>query len=127
MFTECKDNFLERNYQFKNGSLGRWNREEHIFLLNTALTVRSGEPGSLLDLWRDFTNATIQYIADYSNCAFLLMGKPAQAKDMFISDKSRIVKCVHPSPLSAHRGFFGSKVFSQIEEKVGIINWESGP
>jgi uracil-DNA glycosylase len=95
--------------------------------LNTALTVRSGEPGSLLDLWRDFTNATIQYIADYSNCAFLLMGKPAQAKDMFISDKSRIVKCVHPSPLSAHRGFFGSKVFSQIEEKVGIINWESGP
>jgi uracil-DNA glycosylase len=125
MFQEIKSNFPERNYKLVDGNLGRWNDEEHIFLLNTALTVRENEPGSLLKEWQAFTNAVIQYIHDRSDCVFLLMGKPAQTKEQFIEDKSRIIKCVHPSPLSAYRGFFDSKVFLKIEEKVGEICWET--
>lgn len=139
IFKEISGEFPERNYKFTNGSLERWFDEEHIFLLNTALTVLEHKPGSHLKFWGDFINATIQYIADYNpTCIFLLMGKPAQYKTEFIASKSihskkelikrhtRIIMCVHPSPLSANRGFFGSDVFKEIEERIGYeINWQN--
>lgn len=126
MFKEIKTEFPKRNYIFKNGSLERWFEEENIFLINSALSVLEGTPGSLLSFWSAFTDATIQYIADYNeSCVFLLMGKPAQTKSMFIGDKNRIVTCVHPSPMSASRGFFGSNVFKTIESKIGKINWQN--
>lgn len=126
MFKELKAEFPERKYKFEGGGLSRWADEEDIFLLNSALTVRRGEPGSLLEYWYDFTDAIIQYIADYNpDCVFLLMGSPAKAKGRFIKNKNRIVDCAHPSPMSAHRGFFKSNVFKRIEELVGEINWSN--
>jgi len=128
IFKEIQNEFPDRNYQFRSNSLERWVYEEGIFLLNTGLTVKENEPGSLLEYWYDFTDAIIQYISMYNTeCIFLLMGKPAESKSRFITDKSRIVTSVHPSPLSAYRGFFDSDTFVKIEKKLGHeINWESG-
>jgi uracil-DNA glycosylase len=54
----------------------------------------------------------------------LLLGNFAKAKEGLISDKERVIKGVHPSPLSAHNGFFGSMIFRKVEELVGInIDW----
>lgn len=126
IFKELQNEFPERDYDFNSNNLSRWFEEEDIFLLNTALSVRQGEPGSNIDLWRDFTNAVIKYISDYNeNCVFLLLGKPAQSKSVFIDDKSRIVSGVHPSPLSASKGFFNSGIFKRVEELVGEINWNT--
>ena len=126
IFKEINDEFPERKYDFKTGDLGRWNDEENIFLLNTALSVKASEPGSLLDEWREFTVAVIDYIDRYNpNCVFLLMGRPAQLKAQYIEKKDRIITCVHPSPLSASKGFFGSGVFKAIEDIVGPINWQT--
>lgn len=131
-FQELKTEFPERNYKLTSGDLSRWLDEEDIFLVNVALTVKKGEPGSNIELWRDFTNAVIQYISRYNdNCVFLLFGLPAKKvishildKDGNI-DKKRIETCTHPSPLSAFKGFFGSNIFKKVEAKVGPINWET--
>lgn len=131
IFKEIKSNFPNRNYQFKTNDLSRWHDEEGIFLLNVALLVEEGKPGSYLDEWRQFANAIIQYVGDYNEtCVFLLMGKPAQGKRNFISNEKRIVECTHPSPLSANGkngigAFFGSNAFIEIENIVGEINWDT--
>lgn len=126
MFDEIKREFPKRNYNFEGNSLVRWFDEENFFLLNSALTVLEGEPKSLLHLWYDFTDAIIQYIADYNQtCIFLLMGNPAKAKSAFIQNKSRIVSCAHPSPLSV-RHFIGCNAFKKVESKLGYeINWSN--
>jgi uracil-DNA glycosylase len=124
IFKEINNEFPKRKYNLKSGCIERWFNESNIFLLNSALTVREGDPGSLMKFWYDFTDAIIQFIADYnSKCVFLLMGSPAKTKSRFIADKDRIVSCTHPSPMSAHRGFFGSGVFIEIENLVGEIDW----
>lgn len=131
IFTEIGTNFPKRKYKFLTNDLSRWHEEEGIFLLNVALIVREGDAGSFLPEWRNFANAIIKYISDYNeNCVFLLMGKPAQGKGNIITDKTRIVECTHPSPLSAYGkngkgAFFGCKAFNEIEDKVGKINWET--
>ena len=131
MFKEIKHEFPERNYTLSSGNLSRWYDEEDIFLINVALTVKAGGAGSLLPLWQDFTNAMIQYIATYNKeCVFLLMGSPAKKVIPYIlfddnNNKERIETCIHPSPLSAYRGFFGSNVFKKIEKRIGPINWET--
>jgi uracil-DNA glycosylase len=57
-------------------------------------------------------------------CVFLLLGNFAKEKAKLINDKSRIVLGVHPSPLSANRGFFGSNIFKEIDDKLGYkIDW----
>ena len=78
-----------------------------------------------MDIWKDFTNDVIKYINDNNNkCIFLLLGKFAKTKEIFITNKENIVTGVHPSPLSAHNGFFGSNVFKLVEEKLGHeIDW----
>jgi len=127
IFKEISLEFPSRKYQFTNGSLERWFNDENIFLINSALSVLDSAPGSLLKFWYDFTNATLQYIADYNDkCAFLLMGSFAHDKERFINRHKRIVKSIHPSPMSAHRGFFGSNIFIQIEKIIGKkINWQN--
>ena len=124
MFKEIMNEFPERNYNLSGNNLLLW-RKQGIFLLNTALTVKSGQPKSLVKQWSHFTDAVIQYIADYNEkCVFLLMGGPAKQKSDLISCKTRIVTCVHPSPFSAYSGFFGSNAFIKVEEKLGYeIDW----
>ena len=140
MFKEIKIEFPSRNYNFTNGSLERWFEEENIFLLNSSLSVLEHQPGSLMKFWYDFTNATIQYISEYNEkCVFLLMGSFAHSKIDFITiktiiqeknnvwkRKNRIIKAVHPSPMSAYRGFFNSNIFIRIEKILDReINWQN--
>lgn len=100
-----------------DGDLTRWARQG-VLLLNTALTVREGasKAGSHLQLgWGAVTDAVISAVSrERPHVVFLLWGNPAQAKRSLI-DESRhlVVASAHPSPLSARRGFFGSKPFSR--------------
>ena len=100
-----------------DGDLTRWARQG-VLLLNTALTVREGasKAGSHLSLgWSAVTDAIIAAVSrERPHVVFLLWGNPAQAKRHLI-DESRhlVITSAHPSPLSARRGFFGSKPFSR--------------
>jgi len=125
IYKELRIEFPERNYTWFSGNLERWFYKEKIFLLNASLTVVKNNPGSHMDIWKDFTNDVIKYINDNNNkCIFLLLGKFAKTKEIFITNKENIVTGVHPSPLSAHNGFFGSNVFKLVEEKLGHeIDW----
>lgn len=130
IYKELEAEFPERGYNFTTGNLDRWFHEEKIFLLNAALTVVKGKPGSHLKKWEEFTNSTMEFISKQnSNCVFLLLGNFAKEKEIFINNTNNnnktIIKGVHPSPLSAHNGFFGSNIFKQIEEVVGKINWQN--
>ena len=98
-----------------SGNLERW-AQQGILLLNATLTVRAKEPGSHQKKgWEKFTNAVIQSISDKKeNVVFILWGAYAQKKGLIIDNKKHfIIKSAHPSPFSAHKGFFGSKPFSQ--------------
>jgi uracil-DNA glycosylase len=127
IFKELMNEFPERGYQFDHGDLTQWFEKEKIFLLNTALTVEKNNPGSHCSQWCQMTDAVIQEIAEKNKkCIFLLLGKHAQEKEKLITNKSRIVKCVHPSPLSASKGFFNSGIFKEVETKLKKeINWQN--
>jgi len=107
-----------------DGDLMPWARQG-ILLLNTVLTVEEAKAGSHQNLgWEIFTDNIIKYISQ--NCkdiVFLLWGSPAIKKRVLIDEKSHyILTAVHPSPLSAYRGFFGCKHFSKTNEiliKIG--------
>ncbi len=114
----------------KNGNLERW-ATQGVLMLNSILTVDEGSPNSHKDIgWEQFTDAVIHKIsAEKSNIVFLLWGTKAIAKMEIIACKKHLVLTApHPSPLSAYRGFFGCKHFSQTNHyfrKLGIteINW----
>ncbi|MBM3185740.1 MAG: uracil-DNA glycosylase [Bacteroidetes bacterium] len=101
-----------------NGNLERW-AKQGVLLLNTVLTVEEGKPDSHNGLgWENFTDAVIQKInSEKEGVVFMLWGSKAIVKE-FMIDKSKhlILKSVHPSPLSAYRGFFGCKHFSKSNE-----------
>lgn len=102
----------------QSGNLDHW-AQQGVLLLNSTLTVEDGEAGSHQNWgWETFTDTIIQRISDErEHVVFLLWGKPAQAKEPLIdTSKHLILKATHPSPLSARRGFFGSKHFSQTNE-----------
>jgi uracil-DNA glycosylase len=125
IYKELQIEFPQRNYEFKHGNLEKWFYREKIFLLNASLSVIKNKPGSQMDIWEEFTNDTIKFISDNNpTCIFLLLGNFAKAKDKFITDKKRVIKGIHPSPLSAHNGFFHSGIFKQVEELLGKqIDW----
>lgn len=102
----------------KDGNLERW-ANQGVLLLNATLTVRAHQAGSHQNKgWETFTDAVIHKLAEErSGLVFLLWGSYAQKKGEFINPKKHLVlKSVHPSPLSAHRGFFGNHHFSQANE-----------
>jgi len=102
----------------KDGNLSAW-AERGVLLLNSILTVESGSPGSHKDFgWEEFTNLIIKALSDKkTNLVFILWGAYAQSKKILIdSSKHLIIATSHPSPLSAHRGFFGSKPFSKTND-----------
>ena len=102
----------------KSGNLEQWEKEG-VLLLNTVLTVEKGSPNSHKDFgWQRFTDVVIKKLSDdKEHLVFILWGAPAQKKEMLIDTQRHLVlKSVHPSPLSAYRGFFGSKVFSKTNE-----------
>jgi len=113
-----------------HGNLTHW-AEQGVFLLNASLTVRAGEPMSHSKIgWAEFTDTVIKKISEEKeHVVFLLWGKFAQEKRVLIDEsKHLILRAAHPSPLSAHAGFFGCKHFSKANEwlvKNGIdpIDW----
>lgn len=114
----------------RSGNLERW-ADQGVLLLNATLTVRGGAAGSHQHQgWEEFTDAVIKTLSDKKNhLVFLLWGSYAQKKGAVIdTDKHLVLKSPHPSPLSAHAGFFGSRHFSQTNEylkKQGFtpIDW----
>ena len=125
IYKELQNEFPERDYKFTSGNLENWFYREKIFLLNSSLSVIKGKPGSMMDIWEEFTNDVIKFISEQnSTCIFLLLGNFAKAKETFIKDKERIIKGVHPSPMAASHGFFGSNIFKIVEEKLNQkIDW----
>lgn len=114
-----------------HGFLKRWVRKERILLLNSALTVIEKKSNSHQALWSNFTDKLIKYISDKSpHTVFLLMGNFAIGKSKLINtEKHKIFTTVHPSPLSASHGFFGCKVFKNINDYLQSqneqpINWK---
>jgi len=99
-----------------HGHLTAW-AERGVLLLNTVLTVREGEPNSHKGQgWETFTDAVVEALDRRDRpVAFVLWGSHAQAKGARIdATKHFVLRSPHPSPLSAHRGFFGSRPFSRI-------------
>ena len=125
IFKELQNEFPERNYNFVSGNLEQWFYREKIFLLNASLTVIEGKAGSHMKQWESFTNSVIEFISTQNpSCVFLLLGNFAKSKEKYISNKENIVNGVHPSPLSAHNGFFNSNIFIKVEELLNEkIDW----
>lgn len=97
-----------------HGNLQRW-AEQGVLLLNSVLTVRAHEAHSHRNRgWEVFTDKVIDVINARPAVGFVLWGKPAQKKSGGIDDRHLVIKSAHPSPLSARRGFFGSRPFSRI-------------
>lgn len=118
------------NIKKNTNDLASW-ALQGVLLLNTTLTVKAHEANSHKDLgWEQFTDFIIKEISTHKeNIIFVLWGAYAQKKSQLIdSQKHLIIKTAHPSPLSAHRGFLGSKPFSRInnylsKHQKAIINW----
>ncbi len=102
----------------ESGNLERW-ADQGVLLLNATLTVQAHEAGSHQKKgWEQFTDAVIKQIAEKKeNLVFFLWGNYAQKKGAVIdANKHLVLKSVHPSPLSASRGFFGNHQFSECNE-----------
>ena len=114
-----------------NGYLVKW-AQQGVLMLNTVLTVRAHQANSHRGIgWEEFTNAAIRVLNEQDRpIVFILWGSPAQRKkEMLNNPKHLVLEAPHPSPLSAYRGFFGSKPFSQTNaflEKNGLtpIDWQ---
>jgi len=113
----------------QNGTLTKW-AQQGVMLLNTVLTVRAGQANSHKEQgWEQFTDAVIDKLASRDKpIIFVLWGKPAQRKRLLIRKYSTphlILEAPHPSPLSAYRGFFGSKPYSKINTQ--LVEWGEQP
>lgn len=128
IFKELQEDTGMRTPQ--HGDLTAWARQG-VMLLNASLTVRAADPMSHSKIgWHHFTDAVISKISQQrTHVVFLLWGKFAQEKTKLIDgSKHLVLKAAHPSPLSAHNGFFGCRHFSRTNEylvKNGMdpINW----
>ncbi|GAA2145424.1 hypothetical protein GCM10009844_20100 [Nocardioides koreensis] len=109
--------------ELSSGSLEGWARQG-VLLLNTTLTVGAGKAGShRRQGWETFTNAVISGL-DHKDqrVVFILWGKDARRKKKLIQNpRHRVIEAAHPSPLSAYRGFFGTKPFSRTNELLGEV------
>jgi uracil-DNA glycosylase len=110
----------------KCGDLSPWTHQG-VVLLNRTLTCRSGESNSHLNTgWRSFTEVCVEKIAQLGAIAILWGNSAQECSKYFTTDK--LITAPHPSPLSAHRGFFGSKPFSRANAALVLagkapINW----
>lgn len=114
-----------------NGYLTKW-AKQGVLLLNTVLTVRAHQANSHRGIgWEEFTDAAIRILNEQNRpMVFILWGRPAQMKkSMLTNPQHMIIESPHPSPLSAYRGFFGSRPFSRTnkflrEHGLQEIDWQ---
>ena len=119
-----KELYDDLNISNQSGSLINW-AKQGVLLLNTTLTVRQDQPMSHKGLgWETFTTNAIQTLCQNTNqLVFILWGKHAQQFEKTAVQYGHfVIKSSHPSPLSAYRGFFGSKPFSQTNQLLKNIN-----
>lgn len=109
-----------------SGNLEKW-AKQGVLLLNTALTVEAGKAGSHRGHgWERFTDSIIERLGGREKpIVFVLWGNDAKKKMKWIGEQHAVFTSVHPSPLSAHRGFFGSKPFSRVNQK--LYEWGESP
>ena len=118
-------------YVPNNGYLVKW-AEQGVLLLNTVLTVRAHQANSHRGIgWEEFTDAAIRILNEQDRpIVFILWGRPAQMKKSMLNNpKHLILEAPHPSPLSAYRGFFGSRPFSKAnhflaQHGIEPIDWQ---
>ena len=118
----------------QHGFLMEW-AQQGVLLLNTVLTVREGQANSHKGKgWEHFTDKIIQTLNDREKpVIFILWGKHAEQKENMITNTQHaIIKSPHPSPFSAHKGFFGSRPFSRVNDIIkengeGTIDWRLTP
>lgn len=121
---------LGRKPESMSGDLENW-AKQGVLMLNATLTVRAHSAGSHQNKgWEQFTDAVIKVLSEQKeHLVFILWGNYAQKKGSIIDEsKHLVIKSSHPSPFSAHSGFFGSKPFSQtntylIFNDLELINW----
>ena len=114
-----------------NGYLTKW-AKQGVLLLNTVLTVRAHQANSQRGIeWEEFTDAAIRVLNEQDRpMVFILWGRPAQMKKSMLTNTNHlIIESPHPSPLSAYRGFFGSRPFSRTnkylkEHGLKEIDWQ---
>ena len=114
-----------------HGYLKKW-ADQGVLLLNTVLTVRAHQANSHRGIgWEEFTDAAIRVLNEQDRpIVFILWGRPAQTKKAMLNNpKHLVLEAPHPSPLSAYRGFFGSRPFSKTNEflkqhGVAPIDWQ---
>ncbi len=131
IYKELQDDLGQENFQIpEHGNLESW-ADRGVLLLNATLTVQKSRPTSHSNKgWETFTDAVISTISDQKeNVVFLLWGNFAKSKRALIdTSKHYILTAAHPSPFSAHSGFFGCQHFSQAneflkEKGIGEIDW----
>jgi uracil-DNA glycosylase len=118
---------LDERIDVTHGDLSEWARQG-VLLLNTVLTVRAHQPNSHRGAgWETFTDDVIRAVSSRSSPAVFVFWGAAAAKKESLIDSTRhaIIASPHPSPLSAHRGFFGSKPFSKIN--AHLRDWGADP
>lgn len=113
----------------KHGNLVSWSKQG-VLLLNTALTVREGVPGSHMNVWEPFTKSIIKTLNNKTEpVVFILWGVHARKRRYLITNEHHfVIESQHPSPLSAYKGFFGSKPFSKtndflVSKNIKPIDW----
>jgi uracil-DNA glycosylase len=113
------------------GCLESW-AHQGVLLLNTTLTVRAGTAASHARMgWETFTDAVVSMLGQrVEHCVFVLWGRHASRKSTLVTAHHTVITSAHPSPLSAHNGFFGSRPFSRANEALVAhgqepINWIS--
>ena len=114
-----------------NGYLTKW-AKQGVLLLNTVLTVRAHQANSHRGIgWEEFTDAAIRILNQQDRpMVFILWGRPAQMKKVMLDNPNHLIlEAPHPSPLSAYRGFFGSRPFSKTNvflQQHGLepIDWQ---
>lgn len=132
IYKELSDD-LGNNLLPHSGDLSAW-AAQGVLLLNAVLSVAPGEAGSHQKSgWQDFTDGVIKRLnQDLDHLVFILWGNYAQKKRPLIDPtKHLVITSVHPSPLAAHRGFFGSRPFSKTNHYLASkgktpINWMVG-
>ena len=127
IYREIKRDLNSKTLQ--NGDLTQIAKQGVLFL-NSVLTVEAHKPGSHLNIgWQEITDSIISLLSSEKNIVFMLWGNSAQLKEKFIDLNSNLVlKTSHPSPLSAYRGFIGSRPFSKCNKFLKskgkkIIDW----
>lgn len=124
-----KELYNDLNILKKTNDLTGWSNQG-VLLVNSILTVEKDKPLSHKDYgWEEITDYLIKYISENKdNIVFILWGNYAKSKKSLINNKSYIIESNHPSPLSASRGFFGSKPFSKCNDYLkknnqSVIDW----